>query len=403
MLMFILDSSESVGLSNFTLQKEFILRVITKITKKGRKTELGGTRIGVIQYSHGGKQELLSTDDPNIKTLSKFKSAVKEMSWIAGGTYTGEALDLAKKTLQGSILTHKVVVVLTDGRFDSRDPKSLTSLCTISNLNVIAIGVGDKLMKPPMMKVLQKISCAGTRNEGIHIDITEYHELLEESILHNITKYICRGSVCPDFTCHVEFDESTDILFLMDGSNSVGHSNFDEVKEFVKLAATKILSEEMNINNMLQLSVVQYSSARTQKLEVPFTSNIEDATSGLSKAIYIDAATDLPAALRYTTNYLERNGRPNVKRQIIIFSDGRSSGIAQNQIAAQAAAVLNPKTELFAITVGTFHELGICQLLSGKNSNFNFNQIEDKILRVLEYSDLRKRVTLQSFLKKITS
>ncbi|XP_075070455.1 collagen alpha-1(VI) chain-like [Mixophyes fleayi] len=405
MVFFVLDSSESVGLNNFILQKEFILRVINKITKQGGKMtkELAGTRVGIIQYSHEGKQELLSTDDPNIKTLAQFKSAVKNMHWMAGGTYTGEALDFAKQALEESILTHKVAVVLTDGRFDTRDRKSLTSLCTIQNMNVIGIAIGDLFNRAPHMKTLQEITCQGTRTSGMQLLVEEYQDLLEESILSNITRYICKDSACPDFTCHVEFEKPTDIVFLMDGSSSVGRSNFEKVKEFVKLATSKILSKELNFNNMLRLSVIQYSNTGTQRLEVPFTNNIEDAVDRLSKVTYIDESTDLPNALRYLINFLRTSGRPNVKRKVIIFTDGRSSGIAQNQIAAQAAATLNIQTELFAVTVGKFHELGICQLVSGKENNFNFNRIEHNVFRVSEYSDLPKRVTLQSFLMKITS
>ncbi|KAM4704723.1 collagen alpha-1(VI) chain-like [Rhinophrynus dorsalis] len=405
MLFFVLDSSESVGLHNFTLEKEFIIRVISKITKRGggnKVKDLTGTRVGIIQYSHEGKQELLSMDDPNIKTLAQFKSAVKKMKWMAGGTYTGEALDFAKQTLEESILTHKVAVVLTDGRSDTRDRKSLASLCTIPNMNVIGIGIGDIFKRAPHMKVLHEITCQGTKAQGMHMLVTEYHELLEESVFNNVTKYICKDSVCPDFSCHVEFEEPTDIVFLMDGSSSVGYDNFEMVKEFVKKATAKILSEEMNFNKMLRLSVMQYSNSVLQNLEVPFTNSLEEAMSGLQNITYMDESTDLPAALRYLMNFIRANSRPNVKRKVIIFSDGRSSGIAQNQIAAQAAAALNPKTELFAITIGMFYELGICQLVSGKADNFNFNQIEKKILRVSEYSDLTKRVTLQSFLKKIT-
>ncbi|KAM9308143.1 collagen alpha-1(VI) chain-like [Gastrophryne carolinensis] len=235
---------------------------------------------------------------------------------------------------------------------------------------VIGIGVGDLLKRPPPMKVLQDITCARTRNEGMHVVVNEFYELLEDSIVHNAFN-------------QVEFDEPTDFVFLMDGSSSVGRDNFDKVKEFIKLTINKILSIELNVNNMLRLSVIQYSHNGAQRLEVPFTNIKEDALSRLSKHLKCDA-------------------RPNVKSQIFIFSDGRSSGNAQHQIAAQAAEAINPKTELFAITVGTFHELGISQLVSGKEENFNFNKIEDKIFRVSEYNDLLKRVTVQSFLKKIT-
>ncbi|KAM3929214.1 collagen alpha-1(VI) chain-like [Leptodactylus fuscus] len=403
-VLFVLDSSESVGLNKFTLQKEFILRVITKTTKQGKtmNKEVSGNRFGVIQYSHEGKQELLSTDDPNIKTLAQFKSAVKNMQWMAGGTFTGEALHFAKQTLVESILTQKVVIVMTDGRFDTRDSKSLASLCTVPNTNVVGIGIGDLFRRAPHMKALQEITCQGTQSQGIQMLITEYEDLLDETTLDNVTKYTCKNSMCPDFTCQVEFDEPTDILFLIDGSSSVGYSNFEKVKEFLKLTMSKILSKDMNINKMLQLAVIQYSNTGAQTLEVPFTDNIEDAVSRMSKVTYIDESTDLPDALKYLRKYLSTSGRPSVKRKVIIFSDGRSSGIAQNQIAAQAAATLDPTTELFAITVGTFHELGICQLLSGRKDNFNFKNIEDKIFRVSDYNDLLRRGTQQNFLKKIT-
>ncbi|KAM9307659.1 collagen alpha-1(VI) chain-like [Gastrophryne carolinensis] len=208
---------------------------------------------------------------------------------------------------------------------------------------------------------------------------------------------MCRPPLSP-----VEFDEPTDFVFLMDGSSSVGRDNFDKVKEFIKLTINKILSKELNVNNMLRLLVIQYSHNGAQRLEVPFTNIKEDALSRLSKVTYMNEGMDLPDALRFVTKHLKCDARPNVKSQIFIFSDGRSSGNAQHQIAAQAAEAINPKTELFAITVGTFHELGISQLVSGKEENFNFNKIEDKIFRVSEYNDLLKRVTVQSFLKKIT-
>ncbi|KAM9307664.1 collagen alpha-1(VI) chain-like [Gastrophryne carolinensis] len=222
-------------------------------------------------------------------------------------------------------------------------------------------------------------------------------------VLHWIPASTCRPPLpltgCP---AEVEFDEPTDFVFLMDGSSSVGRDNFDKVKEFIKLTINKILSKELNVNNMLRLSVIQYSHYGAQRLEVPFTNIKEDALSRLSKVTYMNEGTDLPDALRCVTKHLKCDARPNVKSQIFIFSDGRSSGNAQHQIAAQAAEAINPKTELFAITVGTFHELGISQLVSGKEENFNFNKIEDKIFRVSEYNDLLKRVTVQSFIKKIT-
>lgn len=58
------------------------------------------------------------------------------MRWIAGGTYTGEALDFASKAFSNSQLDHKVAIVLTDGRSDTRDTKPLSSLCSVPNIRV---------------------------------------------------------------------------------------------------------------------------------------------------------------------------------------------------------------------------------------------------------------------------
>lgn len=58
------------------------------------------------------------------------------MRWIAGGTYTGEALDFARKAFGTNQLDHKVAIVLTDGRSDTRDTKPLSSLCNVPNIRV---------------------------------------------------------------------------------------------------------------------------------------------------------------------------------------------------------------------------------------------------------------------------
>lgn len=60
--------------------------------------------------------------------------AVKNLNWIAGGTYTGEALQFTKEKLLSRFASDKrVAIVITDGRSDTlRDPTPLSSLCEIN-------------------------------------------------------------------------------------------------------------------------------------------------------------------------------------------------------------------------------------------------------------------------------
>lgn len=60
--------------------------------------------------------------------------AVKNLQWIAGGTYTGEALQFTKDNLLRRFTSDKrVAIVITDGRSDTlRDPTPLNSLCDVT-------------------------------------------------------------------------------------------------------------------------------------------------------------------------------------------------------------------------------------------------------------------------------
>lgn len=62
------------------------------------------------------------------------RRAVKNLQWIAGGTYTGEALQFTKDTLLRRFTSDKrVAIVITDGRSDTlRDPTPLNSLCDVT-------------------------------------------------------------------------------------------------------------------------------------------------------------------------------------------------------------------------------------------------------------------------------
>lgn len=63
-----------------------------------------------------------------------FCRAVKNLKWIAGGTYTGEALQFTKDNLLRRFTSdNRVAIVITDGRSDTlRDPTPLSSLCDVT-------------------------------------------------------------------------------------------------------------------------------------------------------------------------------------------------------------------------------------------------------------------------------
>ena len=99
-----------------------------------------------MQYSHEGTFEAIQLDDERIDSLSSFKEAVKNLEWIAGGTWTPSALKFAYNKLIKESRRQKTrvfAVVITDGRHDPRDDDlNLRALCN-HEVTVTAIGIGD--------------------------------------------------------------------------------------------------------------------------------------------------------------------------------------------------------------------------------------------------------------------
>lgn len=73
--------------------------------------------------------------------FSIFQDAVKNLEWIAGGTFTPSALQYAYENMIKSSRRAKAnvsVVVITDGRFDPRDDDQLLkSLCGWMTLGLL--------------------------------------------------------------------------------------------------------------------------------------------------------------------------------------------------------------------------------------------------------------------------
>ncbi|KAG9345099.1 hypothetical protein JZ751_009640 [Albula glossodonta] len=396
-LLFVLDSSESVGLQNFTLEKEFIIRIINKITKFSKNKNEPGSRVGVVQYSHEGTQELVSMDDPKITSLSQLKRAVKNMRWIAGGTYTGEALDFARRAFGTSQLSSKVAIVLTDGRSDTRDSKPLSSLCNVPNSRVIGIGIGDIFRRAPYATMLQEITCLGMARPGLYLKITDHSQLLEEAFFNNVTGYICQDKKCPDYSCPAPFEGRTDVVFMLDGSSSVGKKNFEKTRNFVESVASRLLSS--NTQGSVRLSVVQYSDTKQQRVELPFTSQTMDIRARLPAISYMNKATDLPAALTFLTRGVQWDVQPNVRRKVVVFTDGRSKPAVRDQLSRAAAGALAQKMALMAFTVGDgFDETGMCQLVTGQTDDFDYSAVDSLVHQVAHYNDLAKTEAAQALI-----
>ncbi|KAM7401208.1 hypothetical protein PAMA_005412 [Pampus argenteus] len=203
-IVFVIDSSESVGQTNFTLEKNFVINTINRMGSIAKDPQANtGLRVGVVQYSHLGTFEAIKLDDPKIDSLSSFKEAVKRLEWIAGGTWTPSALNFTYQLIRDSprARANVTVVVVTDGRYDPKDDDNqLASLCSDPRVDVRAIGVGDMFEKDQDSETLQSITCY---NPGHVMGMRRFADLVAEEFIDELESVLCPDPVivCPDLPC----------------------------------------------------------------------------------------------------------------------------------------------------------------------------------------------------------
>lgn len=139
-LLFVIDSSESVGLQNFQIIKNFVKTLIDQVA-----LDLTIAHIGIINYSH--KVEKVA-DLMQFSNKDDIKLAVDNMQYLGEGTYTATALHAANDMFEAARPgVKKVALVITDGQTDTRDKKNLKEVVKNArdiNVEIFVIGVVKK-------------------------------------------------------------------------------------------------------------------------------------------------------------------------------------------------------------------------------------------------------------------
>uniref|UniRef100_A0A8D0GQQ9 Collagen type XXVIII alpha 1 chain n=1 Tax=Sphenodon punctatus TaxID=8508 RepID=A0A8D0GQQ9_SPHPU len=181
-LVFVIDSSESVGPENFDIIKSFIKTVIEMIT-----VSPAVAHVGIINFSH--KVEVVSTLQ-QFMSKDHLKLAVDNMQYLGEGTFTATAIKKAAEIFQVARPgVRKVAIVITDGQTDSRDIKLHIEVkkAHAQNIEMFVIGVVQR-SDPNFGNFLKEMKLIATDPDTEHV-----HQIDDFTLEKNIFQKICEN------------------------------------------------------------------------------------------------------------------------------------------------------------------------------------------------------------------
>ncbi|XP_051815214.1 collagen, type XXVIII, alpha 2a [Acanthochromis polyacanthus] len=164
-LVFVIDSSESVGPENFEIIKDFVTRLVDRTT-----VGHNATRIGLVLYSLDVQLEF---NLARHRTKQDVKQAIRKMPYMGEGTYTGTAI---RKATQEAFFgarsgVRKVAIVITDGQTDKRELVKLDIAVReahAANIEMYALGIVNS-SDPTQAEFLRELNLIASDPDSEHM------------------------------------------------------------------------------------------------------------------------------------------------------------------------------------------------------------------------------------------
>ncbi|XP_014698265.3 collagen alpha-3(VI) chain isoform X3 [Equus asinus] len=248
-IIFLVDSSWSIGKEHFQLVREFLYDVI-----KSLAVGENDFHFALVQFNGNPHTEFLLN---TYRTKQEVLSHISNMSYIGGSNQTGKGLEYVMQThltqaagSRASDGVPQVIVVLTDGH--SEDGLALpTAELKSADVNVFAIGVEDA-----DEGALKEIASEPLNMHVFNLEnFTSLHDIVG-NLVSCVHSSVTPGRAGDTGTLKdITAQDSADIIFLIDGSNNTGSVNFAVIRDFLVN-----LLERLSIGTQqIRVGVVQYS------------------------------------------------------------------------------------------------------------------------------------------------
>ncbi|KAG8516244.1 Collagen alpha-6(VI) chain [Galemys pyrenaicus] len=363
-VVFVIDSSGSIDHDEYSIMKDFMIDLV-------KKADVGKNqvRFGALKYSDN--PEVLFYLD-NLDTKWEVISVLQNDHPKGGNTYTARALDFSDHMFteeRGSRL-HKgvpqVLIVLTDGESHDADALNVTAKA-LRDKGILVLAVGIAGANP-----VELLAMAGSRDRYYFVET--FGGL--KGIFSDVSASVCNSS---KVGCEIE---KVDLVFLMDGSNSIHPDDFRKMKEF--LAS---IVEDFDVNaDRVRIGVAQFSHTYRSEFALGAFVGKREISFQIGNIQQIYGNTHIGAALRQVGHYFLPSvgsrinaGTPQV---LLVLTDGQS----QDEVAQAAEDLRHRGIDIYSVGIGDVDDQQLVQITGTAEKKLtvhNFDELKKVKKRIV--------------------
>ncbi|XP_052473007.1 integrin alpha-E isoform X5 [Carassius gibelio] len=310
-IAFVLDGSGSIEQEDFQRAKDFIHNVMSNVWKTCFNCDFA-----IVQFGAEIRTELSLLDSKDhVRALLK----VKDIQQLGKITKTASAIhhvltDIFIPENGSKNNSKKSIIVLSDGKM-AGDSMSLTDVLNMPQMKGVtrySIGVGSGILdKPEAIEEMTQIA-----DPEKFYKVSNYAELddIQSSLEQSLT-----GAK----------DAGTEIAFVLDGSGSIDHDDFQRAKDFMHDVMFKVWNTCFDCN----FAIVQFGQEVRTELSLLDNEESAKALQKVKDIQQLGKITKTASAIHHvlTDIFIPENGSKNNSRKImIVLSDGKMSGDSMN-------------------------------------------------------------------------
>ncbi|CAB1431317.1 unnamed protein product, partial [Pleuronectes platessa] len=184
-LVYIVDGSWSVGVSDFDRAKQWLINITSQFDISSHYTQLA-----VIQYSDTPRLEIsLGTHQGEAELIK----AIQSITYLGGNTQTGRAIKFAvdhvfAASQRASQVKNRIAVVVTDGKSQD-DVVDASMEARAQGITVFAVGVGSEITTSELVSIANKPSSTYVLYAEDYTNIDRIRDSMKQKL--------CEESVCP--------------------------------------------------------------------------------------------------------------------------------------------------------------------------------------------------------------